>query len=172
MLKKAGTIAAVTVGLMMFGSTASAEPAEVAGGAGPVDLAKGNPRGDFVVGGGISDVDTLFGFAAFSSATGDNPSGYATFRNREGVRAGKVTCLRVAGNAAVFGIADEANNGNVVYRQFFVRDNGAPSGGGSGDELREVRWGMQVEEPCADPAQQSPGGLILQAGDIVVRDAT
>jgi hypothetical protein len=168
MLKKAGTVAAITAGLMLLGSTAFAE-ASAPDAVGRMGLLA--PLRDFVVGSGVSDLNTLFGFAAFSSATGDNPSGYATFRNGGGDRSGEVTCLRVAGNAAVFGIADKRNDGTPVFRQFFVRDNGVQASGGAGDELREVRWGMPQPQPCADPALQSPGGLILKAGEIIVHDA-
>jgi hypothetical protein len=91
MLKKAGTVAAITAGLMLLGSTAFAE-ASAPDAVGRMGLLA--PPRDFVVGSGVSDLNTLFGFAAFSSATGDNPSGYATFRNGGGDRSGEVTCLR------------------------------------------------------------------------------
>jgi hypothetical protein len=113
MLKKAGTVAAITAGLMLLGSTAFAE-ASAPDAVGRMGLLA--PLRDFVVGSGVSDLNTLFGFAAFSSATGDNPSGYATFRNGGGDRSGEVTCLRVAGTAAVFGIADKRNDGTPVFR--------------------------------------------------------
>jgi hypothetical protein len=78
MLKKAGTVAAITAGLMLLGSAAFAE-ASAPNAVGRMGLLA--PPRDFVIGSGVSDLNTLFGFAAFSSATGDNPSGYATFRN-------------------------------------------------------------------------------------------
>ena len=129
---------------------------------------------DVVTGGGISAVETRFGFTAHSSATGAGAFGYATFKNFLGAnsdRSGKVTCLRVSGNAAVLGIEDrDDGDGTPVFRQFFVRDNGEPSNGVAVDELREVGPGSPAPAPCADPTLQG-AGLILREGNIVVRDA-
>lgn len=97
MLKKAGTVAAITAGLMLLGSAAFAE-ASAPNAVGRMGLLA--PPRDFVVGSGVSDLNTLFGFAAFSSATGDNPSGYATFRNGGGDRSGEVEIARVLSRIA------------------------------------------------------------------------
>lgn len=131
-----------------------------------------DPPQDFVTGGGISRVETRFGFTAHSGPTGEDPRGHATFKNFLGQnsdRSGPVYCLRVVGNAAVFGIVDERDDGTTVFRQFFVRDNGNPVGGQPVDELREVGDGSPVPLACADPAPLT--GLILQHGNIEVRDA-
>ncbi len=140
--------------------------------AAPATLA--DPPRDWVTGGGISAVDTRFGFTAHSNPSGGDAFGHATFKNFLGAnsdRSGHVTCLRVSGNAAVFGIEDRNDDGTTLFRQFFIRDNGEPSPGGVAvDELREVGSGSPVPLSCSDPAQQGPG-LILQEGNIEVRDA-
>ncbi len=131
------------------------------------------PPQDFVTGGGISAVETRFGFTAHSSATGGDALGYASFKNFLGNnsdRSGHVTCLRVSGNAAVFGIEDRNRDGTTTFRQFFVRDNGTPSNGVAVDELREVGAGSPVPVSCADPTEQA-AGLVLREGNIEVRDA-
>lgn len=129
--------------------------------------------GDSVTGGGISAVDTRFGFNAHSNAAGGDAGGYAVFKTVNGTsaaRKGEVTCLRVSGNTAVIGIQDYTADGTLVYRQFFIRDNGDPVGGVAVDELREIGSGSPTPLPCADPAEQG-GGLILQEGNIVIRNA-
>ncbi len=133
--------------------------------------ASADPPQDFVTGGGISAVGTLSGFTAHSSPTGANPVGHATLTNAGSQRKGAVTCLRVAGNTAVFGIEDTTTAGETVYRQFYVRDNGEPTGGQPVDELTEVGSATATPQPCADPTTIS-GGLILRAGNIQVRDAS
>ena len=136
-----------------------------------LSTAYADPPQDFVTGGGISAVETRFGFTAHSSPTGANPRGHATFTNAGTQRKGAVTCLNVVGNAATFGIEDRNEQGERVFRLFFVRDNGEPSGGVP-DELREVTGlaGSPVPLPCPDPSGLN--GLPLQAGNIQVYDAS
>ena len=132
-----------------------------------------DPAHDSVTGGGISSVETRFGFSA-QGTPGAGAVGYASFKNFLGNnsdRSGRVTCLRVEGNEAVFGIEDRTDDGTIVYRQFYVQDNGEPIGGVAVDELHEVGSGSAVELPCADPTQQSSEGFVIQEGNIVVRDA-
>lgn len=128
---------------------------------------------DSVTGGGISSVETRFGFTA-QNTPGAGALGYASFKNFLGTntdRSGRVTCLRVEGNEAVFGIVDRAADGTIVYRQFYVQDNGEPVDGVAVDELHEVGSGSPVELACADPTQQSSAGFVIREGNIVVRDA-
>lgn len=134
-------------------------------------LAVGPPN-DSVRGGGISALGTKFQISAKGDAEGQDARGHAAFRDRfGGDRSGKVTCLRVSGNTAVIGIKDRNDTtGEVVYRQFFVRDNGNPVGGVGVDELKEVGSGSPTELPCADPTTQG-AGLVIEHGNIVVRDA-
>ena len=130
--------------------------------------------GDSVSGGGISAVDTRIGFNAHSGPNGENPGGYAVLRTLGGTnpaRQGEVTCLRVSGNTAVFGIRDVTSTGGVVYRQFWVRDNGQPVEGVAVDELQEIGMPTSEPQPCADPNSVQSGGFILKEGNIVIRDA-
>jgi hypothetical protein len=132
------------------------------------------PPKDFVTGGGITGIETRFGFTAHSGPAGERPSGHATFKNRAGVieeeRKGHVTCLRVSGNRAVFGIEDRTPSGGTQFRQFFVQDNGEPQNGMPVDLLNEVGRPTSAPRACEDPRLQM-GGPIRQ-GNLQVHDAT
>lgn len=120
------------------------------------------PLQDFVGGGGISAVDTRFGFAVYGDRTG-----YGWFRNYGGAEAadrkGEVFCVRVLDDEATFGLHDPSSP--TPYRMFYVRDNGE-----EGDLLSEYGNGWQEEPQCADPT--TGNGLVVQEGGIVVQDVS
>jgi hypothetical protein len=145
----------------MLGSAALGQPAHAA-----------EWHGDSVVGGGFSSVGTYFSFDAASTADGAAPMGHASFNNDGTIRAGALTCLNVAGNAAVFGVKDTRPGGDPVYRQFLVIDHGTPVANGAGvDELRELGDGWSTDRACADPAGLAGYGYVIKSGDITVRDS-
>ena len=134
-----------------------------------------NPRHDFATGGGITGVETRFGFAAHQGPNG--PNGHATFKNfvspLTADRRGPVVCLSVQGNRAVFGVEDRESNPNgTIFREFFVEDNGEPQAGQPVDRITQVTVSQtRPPEQCRTPV---PLGTIfarpLVAGNITVHD--
>jgi hypothetical protein len=153
---------APVLALAALGAIGAAQPAQAA------------PwTGDSVVGGGFSSVGTYFSLDAAADPDGGAPMGHASFNNNGTIRAGAVTCLKVTGHAAVFGVKDTRPGSAPVYRQFLVIDHGKPAADGAEvDVLREVGAGWSSERPCAEPAGLDGYGYVLRTGDIAVHDTT
>jgi hypothetical protein len=135
--------------------------------------APGNSAGppqDFAVGGGESPF-SQFSFAAHSGPVGENPRGHWTAFNRDfNVKlSGHVTCLRVVGNRAIFGVRLEQATPSFLEGQgeiVEVLDNGEPVGGQPVDLLGT----LGVPTP---PTVCPPFGVTVMVpfdGNIVVHD--
>lgn len=160
MLKKVTAIAAataVTTVLLQASGSASPEPAQ---------------EDTFVAGSGISAVGTRFAFAVFAGEDEGEGSGFALFRNtEEGIeeRLGKVTCVNIKGDAAIFKIKDVGSEGGT-HRQFFVRDNGPTGDGEPTDELSA--YGVpsnEAPDECDTPDDDIEGEVITE-GDILITE--
>jgi hypothetical protein len=158
-----GRLFAAACAAALVGSIPSVANATHSGGSAPYQ--------DFVTGGGISSFETHFGFTAHKRDA--RVSGHATFKNFTGLtadRRGPVTCLRVRGNRAVFGVEDRQKGGPPEFREFFVQDNGEPSE--MPDFLNQVGPPTNTPPPpdCrTDPNTQAPI-FPISSGNIQVHD--
>jgi len=76
---------------------------------------------DVVVSGtGVSERGSTFDFSI--TGTRGAPAGRATFTVGSSTRSGDVTCLRIAGDRALFGVADTTSGEGTVFREYYVED--------------------------------------------------
>jgi len=134
-------------------------------------LPDGLPKGDTVFGGGHFTFVTGRSFSlSASNGAGTLQYGVATIR-------AEITCLNVAGNAAVVGgVIRDAADASLVgdpVRMYFV-DNGPPVGQDvGGDTVSPIQifapgenaGGLPKTCPVVDPTQAT---LALDAGDVLV----
>lgn len=122
------------------------------------------PRNPLIVGSGRTSNRTDFQIEVNGPASG--ASGSATVENRyEGTRhAGEVTCVRMAGNRATFGIRDTAGS-QPIFREYYVEDLG------TGSARFAAITPTATTAPPADcrTAPRRPGsGQLIASGQITV----
>ena len=131
------------------------------------------PRHDFTVGGGISGINTHFGFAAQSRPNGTD-FGYAVFKNQTvGTEtAGHVVCVRTVGNRASFVFEVEQGMFGMPFRAIAVEDNGEPVDGQPVDRLRGFGGFATRPTECPNPQNAMfTAANVLTEGNILVHDS-
>ncbi|MDQ3723671.1 MAG: ExeM/NucH family extracellular endonuclease [Actinomycetota bacterium] len=111
-----------------------------------------------IAGAGDTADGTIFDFTITGSK--QQPAGRAAFVAGSRTVAGDVTCLRLSGERAVFGIAD-TESGSTVYREYYVEDDPR------GDRLIEL--GIQAGAPkkhCSSHLPREGSGVVLARGAI------
>jgi hypothetical protein len=121
---------------------------------------------DFTFGSGTATFPAgtaTFDFDVESGPNGEAVVGFATLRSAFGVPfAGPATCLRVAGNRAVFEVDNQT--GTMADVVVFVGDFGPA---GAGDEFNFHFIAGVADATCPDPAPTDRPEIV---GDIVVGD--
>lgn len=132
------------------------------------------PKHDYTVGGGITGINTHFGYAAQSRPDGTD-FGHAVFKNpmTGSETSGHVVCVRTAGIRAsfVFEIEQGSIPGGATFRTIFVEDNGEPV---NGQPVDNVTGGpVFTSRPTQCPAPINvPGGIrTLLEGNLIVHDS-
>jgi hypothetical protein len=144
----------------VFAASAPADDDDDGGGGSSTSLV------DFTFGSGTADFpagQASFDFDVTSGPNGEAVVGFATLTSAFGVPfAGPVTCLRVAGNRAVFEVDNQA--GTMADVMVFVGDFGPA---GAGDEFQFHFIGGFADAVCPDPRPEETPPIV---GDIVVGD--
>jgi hypothetical protein len=121
---------------------------------------------DFTFGSGTADFpagQASFDFDVTSGPNGEAVVGFATLTSAFGVPfAGPATCLRVAGNRAVFEVDNQA--GTMADVVVFVGDFGPA---GAGDEFNFHFIAGFADATCPNPGPEETPPIV---GDIVVGD--
>lgn len=120
---------------------------------------------EFATGGGETGLGTQFGFAAQNTNSGT--SGHAVFKSETAPeRKGKVICLQVTGNRAVFGIEMDNAAPGARYTSFEVIDNGEPRGGVPVDTIRGSAF-TDVQPTCDGTLSAT---RVVSRGNVNVRE--
>jgi hypothetical protein len=122
--------------------------------------AQASAASDFAYGAGIGSWEYPFAFSARSAPDGTGASGRAILGGFFGDSEGPVTCLRVVGDAAVFGARIERSADPSLVGKGFV---GHVQDGGGFDTAVVAQ--APTTCPAVDPAQPDPAYGQLRVGD-------
>ncbi|MEJ7787890.1 MAG: ExeM/NucH family extracellular endonuclease [Solirubrobacteraceae bacterium] len=117
-----------------------------------------------IAGTGVTSNGTRFDFTITEGKKG--PADRAAFMTGASTQAGEITCVRRAGDRAVFGIADTLSGAETVYREFYVEDDG------SGERLIELGTTDEAPKPnCSGSLARRGSGHVITSGSITFAEA-
>jgi len=129
------------------------------------------PKHDFAVGGGISGINTHFGFAA-QSRPNRTDFGHVVFKNQTAgtETSGHVVCVRTDDNRASFVFEIEQGMPQGMFRTIFVEDNGPPVDGEPVDAVVGGPIAASPPDECPEPMDVPPARTLAE-GNILVHDS-